>query len=176
MQFTQIQLPGAYLIEPEPIGDERGFFARVWCQKEFQDHGLVDNFVQCNTAFNRSRGTLRGMHFQRTPHREVKLVRCTKGRIFDVIIDLRPDSPTHKLWAGFELSAENRKMLYVPKGFAHGYLTLSDESEIYYQVSAFYAPQYEGGVRWDDAAFCIEWPATESLIISDKDRQWPPFE
>jgi dTDP-4-dehydrorhamnose 3,5-epimerase len=176
MHFNETRLPGAYLVEPEPIADERGFFARAWCQKEFQAHDLTDQFVQCNLAYNRSRGTLRGLHFQRSPHREVKVVRCTMGRIFDVIVDLRPQSPTHRHWAGYELSAENRKMLYIPKGFAHGYVTLSDHSEIYYQVSAFYAPQSEGGVRWNDPAFGIKWPEITPLIISSKDRKWPDYE
>jgi dTDP-4-dehydrorhamnose 3,5-epimerase len=176
MIFKELDLDGAYLISPEPIGDERGIFARVWCRQEFREHSLADDFVQCNTAFNRSRGTLRGMHFQRTPHREVKLVRCTKGSIFDAIVDLRPDSPTYKQWAGFELSADNRKMLYIPKGFAHGYLTLTDNSEVFYQVSTAYAPQNEGGVRWDDPAFGIHWPAMGPLIISVKDRRWPDYE
>lgn len=176
MVFKEIDLKGAYLIRPEPISDERGFFARVWCRQAFRDHGLVDDFVQCNTAFNRSRGTLRGMHFQRNPHREVKLVRCTMGSVFDVIVDLRPASPTYKQWAGFELSAENHAMLYVPKGFAHGYLTLTDNSEVFYQVSTAYAPQSEGGVRWDDTAFGIQWPDVAPLIISEKDRRWPDCE
>jgi dTDP-4-dehydrorhamnose 3,5-epimerase len=173
--FEQTRLEGAYLIDLERREDERGFFARTWCADEFADHGLVNRLVQANVSWNARQGTLRGMHFQHPPHAETKLIRCTRGAIFDVIVDLRPDSETYKEWLGVELTDENRRALFVPEGFAHGYQTLVPDSEIIYQVSAAYAPQAEGGVRWDDPAFGIEWPDAGNALLSDKDRSWPDF-
>jgi dTDP-4-dehydrorhamnose 3,5-epimerase len=174
MKFVETELSGAFIIRPEPAADSRGFFARVFCRHEFEAHGLNPNLVQCNISFNSEKGTLRGMHYQVAPHREAKLVRCTNGAIFDVIVDLRSDSPTRRKWLGVELSAENRSMLYVPEGFAHGYLTLTDNTEVLYQVSEFYAPSCERGVRWNDPAFGIRWPAPPR-VISDKDGRHPDF-
>jgi dTDP-4-dehydrorhamnose 3,5-epimerase len=175
MIFTETKLKDAYVIDLEPIEDERGFFARAWCEQEFEEHGLETRIAQCNVSHNRRQGTLRGMHFQTAPHEEVKLVRCTRGGIYDVIIDLRPDSPTHKQWLGVELTAENRRGLYVPKGFAHGYQTLTEDSEIFYQVSQVYTPDAASGVRWNDPAFDIEWPDPEGARLSDQDRSWPDY-
>jgi len=174
MKFIETCLQGAYLIELEPITDERGFFARSWCQKEFQAYGLNPNLVQCNISFNQKKGTLRGMHYQVAPHEEVKLVRCTSGAIYDVIIDLRSDSETFKQWVAIELTAENRRMLYIPEGIAHGFQTLEDNTEVFYQMSAFYHPECARGVRWDDPAFGTEWPE-DKRIISDKDLQYSKF-
>jgi len=176
MIFTPTELAGAYVVDLEPREDERGFFARAWAQEEFAAHGLSTEVVQANIAFNHRKGTLRGMHFQHAPHAEVKLVRCVRGALYDVIVDLRPESRTWKRWFGVELTAENRRMLYIPEGFAHGYQTLADESEAYYQVSEFYAPHAEGGVRWDDPAFGIEWPDPLPSVMSEKDRTWPDYE
>jgi dTDP-4-dehydrorhamnose 3,5-epimerase len=173
--FTETDLENAFVVDLERREDERGFFARAWCADEFADAGLSTRVVQCNVSFNRHRGTLRGMHYQVPPHAEAKLVRCTRGAIYDVIIDLRPESPTYKRWAGFELSAENGRALYVPEGFAHGYQTLTDEVEAFYQVSEFYAPGAERGVRWNDPAFGIEWPLPDDPIMSEKDKTWPDF-
>jgi len=174
MKFTETHLKGAYIIEPEPIEDERGFFARSWCQKEFEAQGLNYNLVQCNISFNKKKGTLRGMHYQVAPHEEVKLVRCTKGVIYDVIIDLRPESSTFKQWIAVELTDKNYKMLYIPEGFAHGFQTLEDSTEVFYQMSAFYHSECARGVRWDDPTFQVEWPKGER-IISDKDLQYMDF-
>jgi dTDP-4-dehydrorhamnose 3,5-epimerase len=174
MIFTKLSLEGAYLIELKKIEDSRGFFARAFCQREFEEHGLNPRLVQCNISFNPESGTLRGMHYQRAPFGEVKLVRCTRGAIYDVIIDLRTDSTSYRQWQGLELSAANRRMLYVPEGFAHGYLSLTDASEVFYQVSEFYTPGSEAGIRWDDPAFAIRWPM-EPRVISDKDRAHPDF-
>lgn len=176
MIFTQLELDGAFVVDLELREDERGFFARTWSHEVFGTRGLNPAIVQCNLSFNHRRGTLRGLHFQQEPHAEVKLIRCTRGAIFDVIVDLRPDSATYTRWVGIELSAENRRALYVPEGFAHGYQTLEDATETQYQVSAAYAPDAEGGVRWDDPAFRIEWPPAETVIISEKDRTWPDYE
>lgn len=175
MIFTETKLPGAYLIDIEKREDQRGFFARAWCQQEFEAHGLVPRVVQTNISFNKCQGTLRGMHYQAAPYAETKLVRCTRGAIYDVIIDLRPDSPTYKQWLGVELTAENYRMLYVPEGFAHGFQTLADNVEVTYQVSQFYTPQAEGGLRYNDPAFGIEWPV-QVQVISDKDQNWPDFD
>ena len=174
MIFNQTELAGAYVIELEPRADERGFFARTWCQQELAHHGLNTNVVQANMSYNTHRGTLRGMHYQRAPYAETKLVRCTRGAIYDVIVDLRPDSATFKHWIGVELTADNRRALYVPEGFAHGFITLADDSDVMYQVTAFYTPGAEGGLRYDDPAFGIDWPAPIA-VISDKDRSWEPF-
>ena len=172
MQFEETSLKGAYLIIPDPHIDERGLFARTWCQKEFKQHNLNPNIVQCNTSWNSNLGTLRGMHFQKSPNQEAKVVRCTSGSIFDVIIDLREDSPTYKQWEGFELDALNRNGLYIPEGLAHGFITLKDNSEVFYQMSHFYHPDSSAGVRWNDPAFEVSWPI-EPLVISDKDADYP---
>ena len=174
MRFEQTKLQGAFLIEPVPARDHRGFFARTFCAREFADQGLTTNFVQHNTSQSVTRGTLRGMHFQRAPHGEVKVVSCLKGAIWDVIIDLRPESPTYRRWQGFELTPENRCQLYVPEGFAHGFQTLCDHTEVGYLISAFYAPLAAAGVRYDDPAFAIDWPMPVTAI-SDKDKSWPNF-
>ena len=164
MIFTETPLHGTFVIEPERFEDERGFFARTWCQQEFAAHGLNTVLTQCSLSFNKKRGTLRGMHYQVAPHEEVKLVRCTRGAIYDVIIDLRPESPTFKQYVAIVLSAENRKMLYIPERFAHGLQTLEDETEVFYQISASYAPESARGVRWNDPIFAIEWPPAERTI------------
>ena len=174
MIFTETTLKEAFLIEPERREDERGFFARTWCQREFESHGLHKKWVQCNISFNKKKGTLRGMHYQVPPYEEAKLVRCTRGAIFDVIIDLRLQSPSFKQWVTLELTADNRRMLYIPEGFAHGFQTLTDETEIFYQMSQFYAPAHANGVRWDDPVFNITWPADERTI-SEQDRSYPDF-
>jgi len=174
MNFTETKLSGAFVIELQRTEDSRGFFARAFCRREFEAHGLNPAVAQCNTSFNRAAGTLRGMHYQVDPFREVKLVRCISGAIHDVIIDLRPASPTYRAWAGFDLSAENHRTLYVPEGFAHGYLTLADHTEVFYQVSEFYNPGHERGIRWNDPAFAIHWPVTPR-IVSPKDASHPDF-
>jgi dTDP-4-dehydrorhamnose 3,5-epimerase len=175
MVFKETRLKGAFIIELEKIVDDRGFFSRAWCQKEFEAHGLNPNVVQCNLSFNTSKGTLRGMHYQIAPHEEAKIVRCIRGKVYDVIIDLRLKSPTYLQWIGVEISSENRKMLYVPENFAHGYLTLADNTELFYQVSHFYSPESESGIRWNDRTVNIKWPQTNGLIITDKDKNWPDF-
>jgi dTDP-4-dehydrorhamnose 3,5-epimerase len=174
MIFTETKLQGAFIIDIDRIEDERGFFARTWCQREFEAHGFCTQLVQCNISFNKHKGTLRGMHYQAAPYAEAKLVRCTSGAIYDVIIDLRPDSPTFKRWVAVELRAANRRMLFIPEGFAHGFQTLADDTEVFYQMSQFYAPEYARGVRWDDPAFGVSWPA-EKRIISERDRSFPDF-
>lgn len=174
MKFIETVLSGAYVIEPVLIADARGAFARTFCRDEFTAKGLNSDLIQCNISFNKVRGTLRGMHLQTEPHQEAKLVRCTQGGIYDVIIDLRRDSPTFTEWFAVELSAANRRMLYVPEGFAHGFLTLSDETEVLYQMSEFYHSECSTGVRWDDPAFSIEWLGTVNAI-SDRDQSFPDF-
>jgi dTDP-4-dehydrorhamnose 3,5-epimerase len=174
MLFTQTDLKGAYIVEPEKLEDERGFFARTWCRQEFSDQELDANLVQSSISFNKKKGTLRGMHFQLPPFAETKLVRCTKGAIYDVVIDLRQDSGTFLQWLGVELTAENRKTLYVPKGFAHGFQTLGDNTEVFYQISEVYAPEYTRGLRWDDPSFKIAWPEPVS-IISERDRNYENY-
>lgn len=174
MIFHETKLENAYIIDIQKHQDQRGFFARAWCQNEFEAHGLVPRVVQTNISYNHVKGTLRGMHYQTAPYAETKLVRCTQGAIFDVIIDLRPDSATYQQWLGVELTAANYQMLYVPEGFAHGFVTLEDNVEVTYQVSQFYTPEAEGGVRYDDPAFGIEWPVTIA-VISDKDKSWPDY-
>ena len=174
MHFTETKLKGAYILDLKPIEDERGFFARTFCVQEFEAHGLNPCVVQCNVSYNKHKGTLRGMHYQSAPHAEAKLVRCICGAIYDVIIDLRPESPTFKQWVGVELTASNRRMLYVPEGLAHGFQTLEDETEVFYQMSEFYFPQSAQGVRWDDPAFQIDWPPAER-VISPKDISYPDF-
>jgi len=172
MKFHPTTLPGAWLIEIDRLEDERGFFARSFCQREFQEHGLDPAVAQCNISQNHLRGTLRGMHFQLPPFAEAKLVRCTRGAIFDAIIDLRPTSPAFLRWEAFELSAANYRAVYIPKGFAHGFLTLQQDSEVFYQMSEFYAPQAARGVRWNDLLFGIDWPAPVRTI-SPKDEAYP---
>ena len=174
MFFQGTKLKGSYIILPEKREDERGFFARTWCQKEFEAHGLVSRVAQTNACFSKSKGTLRGMHYQVAPCEETKLVRCTRGVIYDVVIDLRPQSPTFKQWMGVELTAGNYKMLYVPENFAHGYQTLEDNTEVVYLVSQFYSSESERGVRYNDPAFGMDWPL-EVQVISDKDESWPGF-
>ena len=174
MLFLETKLKGAFTIELQRIEDSRGFFARAFCKREFERRGLNPAVVQCNVSFNPQKGTLRGMHYQQEPFREVKVVRCIAGAIFDAIVDLRPDSSTYRQWTGVELSAQNGRSLYVPEGFAHGYLTLTENTEVFYQVSEFYSPGYERGIRWNDPAFRIQWPI-EPLIISPKDASHPDF-
>jgi len=174
VKFTPTELPGAFLVEIEPIEDERGFFARAWDGEAFAAHGLDPALAQCNISFNRRKGTLRGMHYQVAPHGEAKLVRCTMGALLDVIVDLRPDSPTFLRHVGVELSAANRRALFVPAGLAHGFQTLVDETEVFYQMSRAFVPGAGRGVRWDDPAFGIAWPEDER-IISERDRLWPDF-
>ena len=174
MIFTETKLKGAYILDLEKHGDDRGFFARSFCKKEFEQYGLVSDVVQTNVSHSVKKGTLRGMHYQLAPHQETKLVRCTQGALHDVIIDLRKDSPTYKQWIGVELTADNHKMLFVPRDFAHGFLTLEEHTEITYEVSEFYTPEAESGLRWNDPAFGIEWPATVHEI-SDKDANWPDY-
>jgi len=169
--FTETKLKGSYIIDIEPIEDERGFFARSWCRKEFAAHGLNPDLVQCNISYNKKKGTLRGMHYQAAPHGEVKLVRCTRGSIYDVIVDLREGSETLRQWVGFELSQENRRLLYIPEGFAHGFQTLEDNTEVFYQMSEYYMPEYARGIRWDDSALSIEWPLKKT-IVSSKDQKY----
>jgi dTDP-4-dehydrorhamnose 3,5-epimerase len=175
MIITPTRLAGAFLVELEPHRDERGFFARTWCRRELAEHGLDAEIAQESLSYNRRRGTLRGLHFQRPPHAETKIVSCPRGAIFDVIVDLRPDSPTYLEWQGFELDAENRRALYIPKGFAHGFQTLTDEAEIAYRISEFHAPGAAAGHRYDDPAFGIDWPLSVA-VISERDLAWPPFE
>ena len=175
MIFTPTPIKDAWLIDIEPLADERGFFARTWCQRELAAHGLDAEIAQESISWNRSRGTTRGLHFQRPPHEEVKIVRCTRGAIFDVIVDIRHDSPSFLRWQGFDLTADNRRALYVPKGCLHGFQTLADETEVSYQISNFYAPQAAAGYRHDDPAFRIVWPLRVT-IISDNDRRWPNFQ
>lgn len=174
MIFTQTKLPGAYIIDLKKLEDNRGFFARTFCANEFADNNLETKFVQGNTSLSFKKGTLRGMHFQKSPYEEDKVVRCSKGALFDVIIDLRKDSPTYKQWIGVELSERNHRGLFVPKGFAHGFLTLEDNTEANYSVSQFYTPGSEGGIRFNDPQFEILWPF-EPVVISEKDANHPDF-
>ena len=172
MQFTASRIPGAWVIDITPIHDHRGFFAMTWQPEEFRARGIDPELAQCNLAFNRKRGTLRGMHFQAAPHAQAKIVRATRGALLDVIVDLRPDSPAYRQWDAVELTADNHRMLYMPHGVAHGYLTLTDDVEAYYHASAPWAPAAESGVRWNDPAFAIKWPF-EPLVVSEKDQNWP---
>jgi dTDP-4-dehydrorhamnose 3,5-epimerase len=174
MIFTETALKGAFILEVKQLEDERGFFGRTWCKKEMEDHGLNGNVVQANMSYNKKKGTVRGMHFQNPPYAETKLIRCTKGAIYDVIIDLRKDSPTYKQWIGVELTEQNHKMLYVPENFAHGFITLEDNTEVAYQVTQYYTPGAEGGIRWDDPSFTIQWPVPVELV-SDKDQNHPDY-
>jgi len=175
MEFLRTKLPGTFEILIEEKTDERGFFARTWCQKEFESQGLAGKLVQCSLSFSKRKGTLRGMHYQIAPCEETKLVRCTQGAIYDVVLDLRPKSPAFKNWVAVELTAEKRNMVYVPQGCAHGFLTLEDQSEVTYQMSEFQSPESARGVRWDDPAFQIKWPAKVE-VISERDRTYPDFQ
>src|ERR1700674_921333 len=175
MIFRVTKLPGVFEIDIEAKPDERGFFGRTWCQEEFAAHGLNTKLVQCSLSFNIGKGTMRGMHYQVAPHAESKLVRCTRGAVFDVVLDLRPQSPTFKDWISVILTAENRKTIYVPEGCAHGFLTLEEGTEVLYQMSVFQSPELARGVRFDDPAFRIAWPE-KIEVISERDRNYPEFE
>lgn len=175
MIFNESKLPGSYIIEIEKKNDERGFFARNFCQHEFKNIGIDFNIVQSNISYNKNKGTLRGMHYQTSPHEEAKLVTCVKGAIHDVIVDLRADSPMYCKWFALELNSRNFTSLYIPRGFAHGFQTLEDDSVVFYQMSEFYYPESARGVRWDDSVFGIEWPEIKVKIISDKDRKYSDF-
>jgi len=172
MKFTESRIPGAWIIDIAAIHDDRGFFAMTWLPDAFRERGIEPALAQCNLAFNHKRGTLRGMHFQLAPHAQAKIIRCTRGALLDVIIDLRPESPAYCKWEAVELTADNRRMLYMPEGIAHGYLTLTDEVEAYYHASSPWAPSAESGVRWDDPAFGVAWPFAPA-VISAKDAAWP---
>lgn len=174
MIFHDTPVAGARVLEVKRIEDHRGFFGRIWCQNELRQQGLKSEIAQANVGFSLKRGTLRGLHFQAAPHTEVKVVRCTRGSMFDVIVDLRPESPSYKRWFGIELSADNHKMLYVPEGCAQGYITLEDNTEMYYNTTEFYHPETASGVRFDDPEFGIEWPMAPA-VISDQDRSWPDY-
>jgi dTDP-4-dehydrorhamnose 3,5-epimerase len=174
MIFSPTRLEGAYLVEMERRADERGYLARTFCEQEFAERGLAMRIVQSSTIQTERRNTLRGLHYQEEPHREIKLVRCTRGSIFLVMVDLRPGSPTRHDWLGVELDARGERMAYVPEGFAQGYQTLEDDVEVCYQMSHEYVPESARGVRWDDPAFGIQWPAAEERIVSERDRSWPP--
>jgi dTDP-4-dehydrorhamnose 3,5-epimerase len=174
MIFTGTPIAGAYLIEVERIEDDRGFFARTWCEREFRQQDLNPRLVQCSISFNNRKGTLRGMHYQVAPHAEAKLVRCAAGAVYDVIVDLRPDSRTFCRWYGVELTAENRRALFIPEGLAHGFLTLVDNTEVFYQMSEFYSPDCARGARWNDPAFDIRWPAPV-VMMSPRDAAYPDF-
>jgi dTDP-4-dehydrorhamnose 3,5-epimerase len=172
--FTETVVPGAFVVEPERLADERGFFARTWCERECAERGLNPRVVQCSISVSEKKGTLRGLHYQTAPYAEAKLVRCTRGAIYDVIVDLREDSPAFMRHFALELSAADHRMLYVPEGVAHGFQTLEDASEVSYQMSAFHSPSHARGVRWNDPAFAIDWPPGER-IISERDRTYPDF-
>lgn len=174
MKFLETEISGVFVIRSEPVLDERGFFARSWCQKEFASHGLNSQLVQCNISGNVRKGTLRGMHYQTAPYAETKLIRCTRGSIFDVALDLRPNSQTYKRWTATVLTAGNHHMFYIPEGCAHGFLTLEDDCEVFYQMSEFYHPESARGVRWNDPAFGIEWPG-KAEVISTRDASYPDF-
>ncbi len=175
MRFNETKLSGVFEISLEPMKDERGFFARTWCQQEFEQHGLSSVVRQCSLSFNEKKGTLRGVHFQAEPYPEDKIVRCVRGAIYDVVVDLRAGSPTFKKWIGVFLTAENRHMVYVPRGCGHGLLTLEDQTEVHYQMSEFYHSELSRGFRWNDPAFQIEWP-DQPVIMSERDRSYPDFE
>lgn len=174
MIFNKTDLPGVIEIQMEPLRDERGFFARSWCEKEFQEHNLNPRLVQCSISFNEKKGTLRGIHYQAEPFPEAKLVRCTRGSLYDIALDLRRDSPSYLRWIGVELTAENRRALYIPEGCAHGFLTLEENTEALYHMSEFYHPEAARGVRWNDPAFGIVWPGKVE-VMSDRDRNYPDF-
>lgn len=171
MIFIETSLPGAYLVELEPVNDERGFFARTWCAKEFAAQKLTSTLVQCNLSSNINRGTLRGLHYQCPPHEEAKLVTCISGALYDVILDIRRHSPTFGKWQAFELSAETHRAVYIPEGFAHGFQTLTDNTKVFYQMTAYFQPEYARGIRWNDPLFAIDWPL-KTKIISSKDQTY----
>ena len=175
MLFNKTAISGVFGIEIEPHVDERGFFGRTWCRRDFDALGLNSNLAQCSISFNSHKGTLRGMHYQEKPSAEAKLVRCTRGAIYDVALDLRRESPTFRQWLAMTLTADQRNMIYVPEGCAHGFLTLADDTEVFYQISEFYDPGAARGVRWDDPAFQIVWP-DKPVVISERDRTYPDFE
>lgn len=175
MKFIETALKGAYIIEVEKLSDDRGFFGRLWCESEIKEVGLNPNLAQSNVSFNLKKGTLRGMHFQKKPFQETKLVRCTRGSVYDVIVDLRPESVTFKKWLGVKLSSDNYRMIYVPEGFAHGFLTLEDNSEVYYLVTEEYNKDAEGGIKWNDPEIGIKWPI-EVSEISERDKEHPDFQ
>jgi dTDP-4-dehydrorhamnose 3,5-epimerase len=172
--FKPTELPGAYLIEPDRRSDVRGYFARTYCEREFTDQGLEPHVSQCSVSYNHRKGTLRGMHYQSAPFEEVKVVRCNRGSIYDVVIDLRPESPSYKKWFAAQLDEENGKMLYIPRGFAHGFQTLADDTEVYYQMSQVFSPEHARGVRWNDPAFSVAWPDADRIIL-DRDQNYPDF-
>jgi len=175
MIFVETKIEGALIIEPERDEDKRGFFIRAWCEREFEQRGLISHFVQFNISCSKKAGTLRGLHYQVPPHQEAKLMCCTKGVLYDVILDTRPKSPTFKRWLAVDLRADTYKMLYIPCGVAHGFQTLTDDTEVFYPVSQFYFPESERGIRWNDPTFAIKWPETGTLILSDKDKNWPDW-
>ena len=175
LKFIPAALEGAYIIDIDQLEDERGFFARSWCADVLRAQDLVSNLAQCSVSFNEKRGTLRGMHYQGEPYQETKIVRCTTGSIYDVIVDMRPESATFKQWLSVELSAVNRRMIYVPVGFAHGFQSLMDNTEVFYMVSEFYQPEFSRSVRWNDPQFGIDWPHEEHRVISSRDRDYPDF-
>ena len=175
MRFLETPIAGAWLVDLEPRADERGFFARVWDTEVLVSRGLRGDFIQCNESGSVRRGTLRGLHYQAAPYGEVKLVHCTRGRVFDVVADVRTDSPTYLQWFGAELSRDNRRLMYVPEGCAHAYLSLEDDCEVIYPVTAAYRQDAERGIRWNDPAIGIQWPI-EPVVLSDKDRRWPDFQ
>ncbi len=172
MIFTELPLPGAYVVEMQRSADQRGFFARSYCAEQFAAHGLGPEFRQCSVSYNARKGTLRGLHFQGAPHEEHKLVRCTSGAVFDVIVDIRVSSPTYRRWHGAELTADNRRSLFIPPGFAHGFVSLTDHAEVYYMISVAHAPEFSRGLRWNDPAFAIEWPL-KPAVISARDAAYP---
>ncbi len=174
MRFIATPVEDAYIVDIEPIGDERGFFARSWCREEFRRQGLNPNLMQCNISFNERKGTLRGLHYQEQPYEEAKLIRCSAGAIYDVIVDLRPASRSYMQWFAVELTGANRRMLYVPEGLAHGFQTLEKETEVFYQMSVAYRRESARGIRWDDPAFSIRWPVPNP-ILSEKDRSYRDF-
>lgn len=174
MQFTETEIRGAFILDAEQIADERGFFARSWARDEFEAHGLNPHLAQCNLSYNHRKGTVRGMHWQAAPHAETKLVRCTQGSLYDVIVDLRSDSPTYLRWIGVELTAENRRALYIPEGCGHGFQTLEDATEILYMITEYYAPAAARGMRWNDPAIMVTWPL-EVAVISERDARYPDF-
>ncbi len=175
MRFTETPIAGAFAVDLDLRRDERGWFARSWCRQEFVDHGLDGGLVQCNISYNESAGTLRGLHFQKPPKAEAKLVRCVRGAVFDVIVDLRPESRSYRRWHALTLDADAHNALYIPHGVAHGFQTLTDRSEVHYQMSEAFSPEHASGVRWDDQAFAIAWPATPRRIVSAKDAAYPDF-
>jgi dTDP-4-dehydrorhamnose 3,5-epimerase len=174
MIFTTTRLPGVFIIDPELRPDERGFFTRTWCQREFAERGLNPRLVQCNLSGSKQRGTLRGLHYQAAPHAEAKVVSCPRGAIYDVVVDLRSDSPAFQSWVAVKLTAQNRRLLYIPEGCAHGFETLEDDAEVFYQMSEFYVPDAARGVRWNDPAFSIQWPLPVT-VISERDRSYEDF-